>query len=207
MVDASYDDDFDDDLDDLGEFDPVIYDEPEEQMFYTGFAGLGAARTQKKHVCAAENDDFHWMRLNVCADYQYRRGSAEEIRIRSSRDVAEFFRNSIPFDISTVELMGIIILDAKNVPLGVYEVHRGGIDASIVDPRAVFQPVMMLGGSGVILCHNHPSGNATPSPEDVAITERLVQASTSLGVRLLDHIVLGRDGYFSFLDAGMMEQA
>lgn len=200
MEDEFYDDEFD-------AFDPVSYEEPEEQLVWGGvfgLDGLGAARTQKKHVCVSDRDKFHWLRMNVCADYAYRRGSADEIRIRSSRDIPEFLHNAIPFDHTNVELAVVVILDAKNVPLAVYEAHRGGIDSSIVDPRVVFQSAMLMGGSSIIMAHNHPSGDPTPSPEDVALTERLVRAATFLGVRFLDHVIIGRDGYFSFLDAGLL---
>jgi DNA repair protein RadC len=202
------DEDFYDD-DGFDAYDPISYAEPEEQLVWGGVLGLGATRAkgQAKHVCVSEHDKFHWMRMNVCADWNYRRGDSSydpPSRIRSSRDISEFVRQALPVDLSGVELAIVVILNAKNTPIGVYEAHRGGIDASIVDPRVIFQPALLMGGSSIIMVHNHPSGDPTPSPEDVALTERLLRAGTFIGVRMLDHVIIGGSGYFSFLDAGLL---
>jgi DNA repair protein RadC len=98
----------------------------------------------------------------------------------------------------------VMLLDAKNRVLGIDMVGAGGVDSAVVDLRLVFQAAIMLAVSAIIIAHNHPSGESTPSPEDIGITERIVKASKILNIRVLDHVVLGRDAYFSFLDAGLL---
>jgi len=80
----------------------------------------------------------------------------------------------------------------------------GGVTASPVAPADVFRALVREAAAGVIFVHNHPSGEPTPSPEDVALTERLCRAGELLGVRVLDHVILAHEGYFSFLDAGLL---
>lgn len=85
----------------------------------------------------------------------------------------------------------------------------GSLDASVVHPREVFKAAIVANAAALICAHNHPSGDPEPSREDRAITERLRQAGTLLGIPVLDHIVLG-DGtthYFSFADAGLLSQS
>jgi DNA repair protein RadC len=86
--------------------------------------------------------------------------------------------------------------------MGVSQVHVGGRSTSAVDPVSVFQPAILLGASGVILVHNHPSGQASPSPEDLELTRRMGEASKLLSLGFLDHIILTDDPevYYSFAD-------
>ena len=74
-----------------------------------------------------------------------------------------------------------------------------------VVPGDVFRSLLREAASGVIFVHNHPSGDARPSAEDCALTARLIEAGALLGVRVLDHVIIGREGYFSFLDRGLMQ--
>lgn len=97
-----------------------------------------------------------------------------------------------------------IALDAKNRPLAELEIAVGGLVACSISPSDVFRPLLRQAAVGVIFAHNHPSGEPAPSHEDVVITQRLCRAGELLGVKVLDHLVLGDTGYFSFLDAGML---
>lgn len=94
---------------------------------------------------------------------------------------------------STVEKFVVISLDTQHRPIGVHVITTGTLDASLVHPREVFQPVLLCNASSMILCHNHPSGDRTPSREDIAVTRRLKQAGELLGVRVLDHIIVSND--------------
>ena len=80
----------------------------------------------------------------------------------------------------------------------------GSLNASIVHPREVFQPAVALSAASVLLCHNHPSGDPTPSEEDLAITRRLVEAGRILGIDVLDHVVVARDAYTSFKERKLL---
>lgn len=97
-----------------------------------------------------------------------------------------------------------IPLDARNRPLGELHIATGSLTACPVSPADVFRALLREAAAGVIVVHNHPSGEPSPSPEDLALTQRLDQAGELLGVRLIDHLIVGREGYFSFVDAGLL---
>ena len=92
------------------------------------------------------------------------------------------------------ERFAVLVLDARNQPLAVRTVARGGVDACPVDLREIFRPAMEYRGSGIIVAHNHPSGDVAPSPEDIRLTRRLVHAGALLGVPLMDHLIVGISG-------------
>jgi DNA repair protein RadC len=98
------------------------------------------------------------------------------------------------------ELFRIILLDVKNKPLKSLEISRGSVSASIVDPRDIIKEASLNSASAVILVHNHPSGETEPSPEDVRVTSLVADACRLVGIRVLDHVIIGRDieDYFSF---------
>ena len=87
----------------------------------------------------------------------------------------------------------IVALDTKNQVIDTHQITVGTLDASLVHPREVFRPAIKDAASSVILVHNHPSGDPTPSPEDFAVTTRLTESGKLLGIDVLDHIVLGRE--------------
>lgn len=125
--------------------------------------------------------------------------------IASSRDVVPFLRKIIPAD-ALQERFVVVHCDAKNRAIGWHTAGIGGMATCPVSPGAALRAPLLAGAHGVIFCHNHPSGDPMPSPDDIALTERLIQAATFLGIRVLDHIIIG-DGSgqrFSFLDAGLM---
>ena len=126
-------------------------------------------------------------------------------RLSSSRDVDAAYRPRLAD--CEVELFLAIALDAKHRPIREIEVGRGGLTHCPVAPADVFRAVLREAAAGVILVHNHPSGEPTPSSEDVQLTERLRAAGALLGIEVLDHLIIGREGYFSFLDAGLIHSA
>jgi DNA repair protein RadC len=97
----------------------------------------------------------------------------------------------------------IAMLDRKNNILGINTVSIGSVSASIVHPREVFKPAVIIGASGIILCHNHPSGDTNPSNEDIEITNRLKEAGKILGIEIVDHVIIG-DDYYSFMSNGLL---
>lgn len=90
-----------------------------------------------------------------------------------------------------------LLLNARHRVIREVLVTRGTVDASLIHPREVFRPAVSEGASGVILVHNHPSGDPTPSPEDRAVTRQLAEAGRALGIPVLDHVVIGRSRYAS----------
>lgn len=100
----------------------------------------------------------------------------------------------------------VFLLDIRNKVIGYVEAAKGGIDNCPVDLRMVFREAVHVGASAVIVAHNHPSGDTTPSSEDIALTRRLEKAGELLGIPVLDHVVVG-DGYYSFAEHSRMKAA
>ena len=98
-----------------------------------------------------------------------------------------------------------IFLDVKNSVIGLDEVSVGTLSCSIIHPREVFKAAILSNPVGIILAHNHPSGDPEPSKEDIAITKRLVKASKIIGIEILDHIIIGYDDYRSLKQGGKIE--
>lgn len=125
-------------------------------------------------------------------------------RIESSRDVDALLRSRLAG--AEVERFVALPTDAKNRVIAELTIARGGLSACPVVPADVFRAILREAASSVVFAHNHPSGDATPSADDIALTDRLVRAGALLGVRVLDHVIVGREGYFSFVDAGLLTQ-
>lgn len=102
------------------------------------------------------------------------------------------------------EHVAVLLLDTRNRVIGVNTVSIGNLNANLVHPREVFKPVMLANGNAIILGHNHPSGESEPSPEDIAITQRLKEAGELLGIPVLDHLVLGESSFYSFKERGTL---
>jgi DNA repair protein RadC len=138
--------------------------------------------------------------------YKSRIPAKRRTQVRTSKDAHAVFWES--WNRQTVEHheeFKIMLLNNKNVVLGIAEVSKGGISSTIIDPRIIFQTALKAHASGVILAHNHPSSDSTPSESDVAITRKLRDAGAMLNIQVLDHIVLSGDGtYYSLGDEGRM---
>jgi DNA repair protein RadC len=97
-----------------------------------------------------------------------------------------------------------IILDAEFTLIGISQISRGGRHETLLDPASLFRVVLLAGGAGVILIHNHPSGGVRPSPEDIRTTEKLVLAGFALNTPMIDHVILGAKDAYSFSRSGML---
>ena len=116
--------------------------------------------------------------------------------IRKPEDAAELFRQFIG-DCDR-ESFCILCLNTKNEPTALHQVSCGTLNASLVHPRETFKLAILANSASIIACHNHPSGEPTPSSEDIELTKRLKESGALLGIELLDHIILG-DGTFASL--------
>ncbi len=103
-----------------------------------------------------------------------------------------------------VETFLCLHLDTKNTIKALQVVSIGSLGSSLVHPREVFRSAILNGAAGVIFAHNHPSGDPAPSKEDLDITRRLCEVGKLIGIRCLDHIVVGQGRYFSFADQGLI---
>jgi len=95
-----------------------------------------------------------------------------------------------------------ICLDSKNQIVHCEEISLGTPSNTIAHPREIFKSAVLSSSSGIILTHNHPSGNPSPSPEDYFLTERICECGDLLGIEVLDHVIIGGDSYYSFRDSG-----
>lgn len=119
---------------------------------------------------------------------------------RGSADVYAHFRERLGAE--RREHFYAVLLDQKHRKIRDVPVSLGSLTASVVHPRDVFASVVREAAAAVIFVHNHPSGDPTPSPEDIALTRRLREVGDLVGVRVLDHIVIGKGRYVSFVDEG-----
>ena len=102
------------------------------------------------------------------------------------------------------EVFAILCLTTKYRVIAYHEVSRGSLDTAPVHPREVFKAALLANASAIILAHNHPSGDATPSADDCALTQRLQAAGDLLGIDVLDHVVIGDGQYISFKETGRL---
>ncbi|RMF22864.1 MAG: JAB domain-containing protein [Deltaproteobacteria bacterium] len=121
-------------------------------------------------------------------------------RLTCSREVFDHFAPLLA-DVKR-ECFYALLLDAKNRILAKVRISEGSLGASLVHPREAFRPAVREAAAAVLFLHNHPSGDATPSEEDRRTTMRLKEAGELLGIPVLDHVVIGRQEYFSFADRG-----
>lgn len=122
--------------------------------------------------------------------------------LHSAEDVYHHFRENLGRE--KREFFYVVLLNNKNRKIREVKVSEGSLTASLVHPREVFNPVIRESAAGVIFVHNHPSGDPAPSAEDIDITKRLKEVGDVMGVRVLDHVVIGHDRYFSFNERGML---
>ena len=123
-------------------------------------------------------------------------------RFRQPREMAQWLLPQ--FGGRPVEQFGVVLLDTRHGLLGTRVVSTGLLDASSAHPREVFRDAVVGRAAAVVLFHNHPSGDPSPSREDVSVTRRLVAAATVLGIEILDHVILGAGTYFSFRESARM---
>ena len=123
-------------------------------------------------------------------------------KIRTPADAAILFRQFIG-DCDR-ESFCILCLNTKNEPTAIHQVSIGTLNASLVHPREAFKLAILSNSASVIAAHNHPSGEPTPSPEDIELTQRLRDSGTLLGIDLLDHIILGDGTFLSMKEQGLM---
>jgi DNA repair protein RadC len=121
------------------------------------------------------------------------------VRIRSAADAVAFCQQEFRrlADEGIQEEFRLVCLDSKHQVLGVHLISIGLLNESLVAPREVFRPAIRDAAAAVILVHNHPSGDPTPSPQDLAVTRRLDQVAQTIGIKLLDHVIVARDGCVS----------
>jgi DNA repair protein RadC len=134
-----------------------------------------------------------------------RRLNAESVlkqSIKGSQEVAQYLNEKLK-DL-TYEVFAVIFLNQANKIIHFEVISKGGITGTVADPRIILKLALEFGAVGIILCHNHPSGNLNPSNADKAITKKIGDASSLMDIKLLDHIIVSDEGYYSFMEEGMI---
>lgn len=128
--------------------------------------------------------------------------SGEEYKISTPKDAADIVMSEMK-DLKQ-EVLKVIYLNTKNKVMGISVVSMGSLNSSIVHPREVFSQAIKRSSASIIICHNHPSGDPTPSGEDINITRRLKECGKIIGIDLLDHIIIGDGVYISLKEKGIV---
>lgn len=120
-----------------------------------------------------------------------------ESELTSATEVRNHIEEIFNLSAQAEEVVVMLVLDIKLKIIGAFEVSRGSLDSAILHPREVFKRALLLNGNSIIIAHNHPSGDVTPSQEDIDTTKRLVEGGRILGIDLIDHIIIGDGRYKS----------
>jgi len=130
--------------------------------------------------------------------------SLSKIKIKFSKDIVDYF---IPYlrDMKK-EIFKLVLLDGKNKIIKDVTLSEGTLTKSIVHPREVIKEAVTESAAALVLIHNHPSGDPHPSSDDIEITNRIISACELVGIRVLDHIIIGDNNYFSFFNEGLIKE-
>jgi len=138
--------------------------------------------------------------VELCKRYgKLTKGGYNNKPITSAKDVYNMFADD--FKDYKKEVFKIILLDTKNKPIAIKDISVGTLNSSIVHPREVFKEAIKESANAVILVHNHPSGDCEPSNEDQQVTKKLFEAGELLYINILDHVIIGKDNYYSFKES------
>lgn len=128
----------------------------------------------------------------------------ERVKITCSKDSADYIRQFYSDDIEIYESFFLLLLNRQNKTIGYAKISQGGVAGTVVDAKIVLKYVVDTLASAVILCHNHPSGNLTPSIQDIELTDKIKKAVKLVDSEVIDHIILTADSFYSFADQGLI---
>jgi len=140
----------------------------------------------------------------VTAVYKKTSQEINNVKIGSSKDVNDYIRSVYPVSIDIREAMIVLYLNNSNRTLGYSIASIGGITGTLVDVRLILRDALLTQSTSLIMIHNHPSGTLKPSHSDISLTNKIKKAAELIDVKLLDHLILTEDTYFSFADDGMI---
>ena len=126
----------------------------------------------------------------------------KDVKINSPKDLADLLIGEM--NDLTQEVLKVVLLSTKNIIIGTKDVFKGSLNTSIVHPREIFKQAIDKHSASIIICHNHPSGDPTPSKEDINITLRIKECGNILGIQLVDHIIIGNNKFVSLKERGLI---
>jgi DNA repair protein RadC len=138
--------------------------------------------------------------------YRTKVKASERFQVKTSRDAFDIFWKAWDQDsIEHVEEFKLMLLARSNKVLGVASISKGGISGTVTDVRIILQYAIKANASGLIICHNHPSGNLQPSESDLAITKKVKDSAKLMDIQLLDHLIIIPEGnYYSMADEDVL---
>jgi DNA repair protein RadC len=145
--------------------------------------------------------------IKACFELGKRQDLEPELKdfdIKNPQDVVKAIQSSIKD--KTKEHFKLILLNTRNKVIGISTVSIGTLNSNLVHPREVFKEAISHSAASVVLVHNHPSGDPEPSEDDLTITKRLVEAGKILGIEVIDHIIISKNGFFSFKEKGVISK-
>ena len=126
-------------------------------------------------------------------------------KVNASRDAYEILlKNWDGAKIELCEQFKVMLLNRANKAIGIFEVSSGSATGTVADPRLIFASALKANACGLIIAHNHPSGNLKPSQADIELTKKLREGGRVLEIPLLDHLIVTTEGYYSFADEGLL---
>ncbi|MFP4017963.1 MAG: JAB domain-containing protein [Bacteroidales bacterium] len=138
---------------------------------------------------------------------KYKKGDFKKIRITNSKEASQVIREFFDADlIEYREEMFVLFTNRKNNTIGYMKISVGGTSGTVTDPKMIFSTALLSGAYGIILAHNHPSGETFPSKPDRAITKKIMKGAELMDMVLLDHIIITADSYYSFADEGTLNE-
>ncbi|MBU4557206.1 MAG: DNA repair protein RadC [Actinobacteria bacterium] len=167
---------------------------------------VSASRNEGSTTMARSKKSYpQGMTLQMVSTYLVRETVSSELNsVSTPEDAAKVVRDLFDFDHLDREQFVALALNTKNRVIGAWAVSVGSLNASIVHPRELFKPAVMLSAASIVIAHNHPSGDPTPSGADIQLTRRIVKGGDVLGIELLDHVVVGDESIASLRDLGLM---
>jgi DNA repair protein RadC len=126
----------------------------------------------------------------------------KDTKITSPKDLADLLMGEM--NELNQEVLKVILLSTKNTVIGIKDVFKGSLNTSVVHPREIFKEAINKNSASIIICHNHPSGDPTPSKEDINITVRVKECGNIVGIQLIDHIIIGNNKFISLKERGLM---
>ena len=136
-------------------------------------------------------------RVKLVRESSHRYGNIASRKISSPEDAAKVINEVLDLENLAQEVFGVLFLDQRNKLTGIMEVSRGSVNSSIATPREVYKGAILHNAVSILLFHNHPSGDPTPSAADVRMTKEINDVARPLGITLHDHIIIGRTGHVS----------
>jgi DNA repair protein RadC len=138
--------------------------------------------------------------------YRTKIKASARLKIKCSKDAFDIFMESWNKDsIEHTEEFVLLLMNRSNSVLGIFPVSKGGLSGTLTDIRLIYQAAIKANASGIIVAHNHPSGNLNPSESDTKITKKIQDAGNLMDIQLLDHLILTPEGeYYSFADNGIL---